>query len=164
MSKSELHDWECEIEELSGNNADKILNIARDIYKTAFVRGRNSMTWEQEPTTKNDLAVDCIDRAQAQTEIELNASRYTLAKERGSMGKIEWGGLLIKVGEAVDIIRSLPPVTPTRKKGHWIITNDYLTAAYETIDYVKCSCCGEESLEEGDYCPNCGSFMKGEFE
>lgn len=47
MSKSELHDWECEIEELSGNNADKMLGIARDIYKTAFVRGRNSMTWEQ---------------------------------------------------------------------------------------------------------------------
>ena len=51
-----------------------------------------------------------------------------------------------------------------RKKGHWIVTNDYLTAAYGSIDYVKCSCCGEESLEEGDYCPNCGSFMKGEFE
>lgn len=60
--------------------------------------------------------------------------------------------------------RALPPITPTRKKGHWIITGDYLTAAYETIDYVKCSCCSEESLEEGDYCPNCGSFMKGEFE
>lgn len=25
-------------------------------------------------------------------------------------------------------------------------------------------CEREESLEEGDYCPNCGSFMKGEFE
>ncbi len=47
MSKSELHDWECEIEELSGNNADKMLDIAQDIYNTAFVRGRNSMTWEQ---------------------------------------------------------------------------------------------------------------------
>ena len=70
-----------------------------------------------------NLAVDCIDRAQAQTEIELNASRYTLAKERGSMGKIEWGGLLIKVGEAVDIIRSLPSVTPTTK---WIPVSERL--------------------------------------
>jgi hypothetical protein len=48
-----------------------------------------------------------------------------------------------------------------RKKGHWIMTNDYLTAAYESIDYVKCSCCGEESLEEGNYCPNCGAEMQG---
>lgn len=46
------------------------------------------------------------------------------------------------------------------RKGHWIMTNNYLTAAYETIDYVKCSCCGEESLEEGDYCPNCGAEMQ----
>jgi len=51
MSKSELHDWECDIEKLSGYNADKMLEIAQDIYNTAFVRGRNSMTWET-PTTR----------------------------------------------------------------------------------------------------------------
>ena len=45
------------------------------------------------------------------------------------------------------------------KTGHWIMTSDYLTTAYGSIDYVKCSCCGEDSLEEGDYCPNCGSKM-----
>ena len=49
MSKSELHDWECAIEKLSGNNADKMLDIAQDIYNTAFVRGKNYMTLEQEP-------------------------------------------------------------------------------------------------------------------
>ena len=61
--------------------------------------------------------------------------------------------------KVMDVIRNriVSSVTPTRKKGHWIITNDYLTAAYETIDYVKCSCCGEESLEEGNFCPNCGA-------
>ena len=45
------------------------------------------------------------------------------------------------------------------KIGHWIMTSDYLTAAYGSVDYVKCSCCGEDSLEEGDYCPNCGAEM-----
>jgi rubrerythrin len=48
------------------------------------------------------------------------------------------------------------------KKGHWIMTSDYLTTAYGSVDYVKCSCCGEDSLEEGDYCPNCGADMRGE--
>lgn len=43
------------------------------------------------------------------------------------------------------------------KTGHWIMTSNYLTTAYGSIDYVKCSCCGEDSLEEGDYCPYCGS-------
>ncbi len=48
------------------------------------------------------------------------------------------------------------------KVGHWIMTNDYLTTAYGSVDYVKCSCCGEDSLEEGDYCPSCGARMRGE--
>ena len=46
------------------------------------------MDWlEQEATTKNDLGVDCISRTQAQTEIEMSASRYTIARERGGMGQ-----------------------------------------------------------------------------
>jgi hypothetical protein len=48
------------------------------------------------------------------------------------------------------------------KKGHWIMTSDYLTTAYGSVDYVKCSCCGEDSLEEGNYCPNCGVEMESE--
>jgi hypothetical protein len=63
-------------------------------------------------TTKNDLGVDCISREQAQTEIEVNAYRYTLAKERGGIGQVEWSDQLIKVSDAVDIIRKLPSVTP----------------------------------------------------
>lgn len=45
------------------------------------------------------------------------------------------------------------------KVGHWIMTGDYYTGAYGCIDYVECSCCHEESLEEGNYCPNCGARM-----
>lgn len=54
-------------------------------------------------------------------------------------------------------IGNLPSAQP--KTGHWIMTHDYFTGAYESIDYVKCSCCGEDSLEAGDYCPNCGAKM-----
>ena len=46
------------------------------------------------------------------------------------------------------------------KKGHWIMTHDYFTGAYESIDYVECSCCHADSLEEGNYCPNCGAKME----
>ena len=77
-----------------------------------------------EPTTKNDLGVDCIDRAQAQTEIEMNALRYTIAKERGGMGQVEWSDQLIKVSDAVDIIRNLPPVTPQEPR--WIPVTEKL--------------------------------------
>ena len=82
------------------------------------------MEEEQEPTTKNDLGVDCISRAQAQTKIEMNASRYTIAKERGGMGQVEWSDQLIKVSEAVDIIRNLPSVTPQEPR--WIPVSERL--------------------------------------
>lgn len=72
----------------------------------------NIKALEQEPTTKNDLGVDCISRTQAQTEIEMNASRYTISKERGGIGQVEWSDQLIKVSDAVDIIRNMPSVTP----------------------------------------------------
>lgn len=45
------------------------------------------------------------------------------------------------------------------KTGHWIMTNDYFAGAYGNIDYVECSCCHEYSLEEGNFCPNCGARM-----
>jgi len=66
------------------------------------------------------------------------------------------------IEEIQDSINALPPVQPKAKTGHWIATRDYLTTAYGSIDYVKCSCCGEDSLEEGDFCPNCGAKMEGE--
>jgi len=68
--------------------------------------------------------------------------------------------LAYHVSEFGDALNSLPPVTPKPKTGHWIMTSDYLTTAYGSVDYVKCSCCGEDSLEEGDYCPNCGAKMQ----
>ena len=48
MSKSELHNWECAIENICGKNTDKMLAIAQDIYNTAFVRGKNMLLEEQQ--------------------------------------------------------------------------------------------------------------------
>lgn len=45
------------------------------------------------------------------------------------------------------------------RTGHWIMTGDYLTTDYSSTEYVKCSCCHVDSLEEGNYCPNCGAKM-----
>ena len=130
---------------------------------------------EQEPTTKNDLGVDCISRAQTQTEIEMNASRYTIAKERCGMGQVEWSDQLIKVSDAVDIIRNMPSVTPIRPKGHWIETaEEYYKAINEKgggvnkntdyfVDDIACSECLakfsviDNEAERFDFCPCCGS-------
>ena len=98
-----------------------------------------------EPTTKNNLGVDCISR-KAVLDITWQDPSYT--------------DPLNVLTEVRNKVRELPSVTPQEPRtGHWIMTSDYLTTAYGSIDYVKCSCCGEDSLEEGDYCPNCGAKM-----
>jgi hypothetical protein len=92
---------------------------------------------------------DAVSRSQALKELEESA-KYHANDSREEM--------LLRRDR--DIIKALPPVTPVRPKGHWIMTSDYLTTAYGSVDYVKCSCCGEDSLEEGNYCPNCGAEMR----
>lgn len=88
----------------------------------SLANGVKTMPSVLPKVTKNDLGVDvpdnnvgnidCISRAQAQTKIEMNASRYTIARERGGMGQVEWSDQLIKVSDAVNIIRELPSVMP----------------------------------------------------
>ena len=97
---------------------------------------------------------DAISRARAQTEIQMNAFRYTLAKERGGMGQVEWSDQLIKVSDAVDIIRHLPSVIPQEPKtGHWIYD--------KSIDNWRCSECNETPKTMG-YCGS-ANFMAKHF-
>ena len=106
--------------------------------------------------------IDCISRAQTQTEIEMNASRYTIAKERGGMGQVEWSDQLIKVSDAVDIIRHLSSVTPQERTGHWVGIDE------EPHEDYECDKCGYiistytaniEPHTEYKYCPSCGARM-----
>jgi len=110
---------------------------------------------EQEPCE------DSISRAEAQTEIEMNASRYAISKERGGMGQVEWSDQLIKVSDAVDIIRHLPPAQPKPKTGHWEMCEDA-----DGI-YGVCDICGTDADfthygKAYPYCPNCGAKMESE--
>lgn len=74
------------------------------------------------------------------------------------LGGIE--GITANEAMALEIaIEALEEEPQIRPKGHWIMTHDYFTGAYESIDYVECSCCHADSLEEGNYCPNCGAEM-----
>lgn len=109
-------------------------------YKLSISNGKE---FEQQPCE------DCVSREQAQTEIEMNACRYTLAQESGCMGNVEWSDSLIKVSVAVDIIRNLPPVIPKgvtvtdfadkcrecgkMKNGKWIPVSEKLPEDYQRV-------------------------------
>lgn len=74
---------------------------------------------------------------------------------------IEW---LADVGLSPEHIMEIMELLDTleHKTGHWIITNDCITTANLSMYYLRCSCCGGDSLEEGNYCPKCGAKMVSE--
>lgn len=53
MSRNELHNWESAIERLCPDNSEDMMKIAKDIYDTAFARGRNQSSWDDEISKEN---------------------------------------------------------------------------------------------------------------
>lgn len=82
-----------------------------DITAQAIAEVKAIESLDQEPCE------DCISRAEVMTEIQLNAKRYSLAKECGGLGQVVWSDNLISINDALDVIRTLPSVTPTLKTG-----------------------------------------------
>lgn len=121
----------------------------------------NGNEFEQQPCE------DCVSREQAQTEIEMNACRYTLAQESGCMGNVEWSDSLIKVSDAVDIIRKLPPVIPKgvtvtdfadkcrecgkMKNGEWIPVSVRLPEDYQRVLVTVVNYWGVEVVRVAEY-------------
>ena len=99
---------------LNPSTGETITEPRNDMDKTTIDACRGAIELlEQKPCE------DAISRADAQTEIQMNASRYTIAKERGSIGQVEWSDQLIKVSDAVQLLRELPSVNPQEPKtGH----------------------------------------------
>ena len=101
---------------------------------------------EQEPTTKNNLGVDCISR---QAVID---SLYDWSNH--SMTDAETWHLRQVIGD----IKSMPSVTPQEPKtGHWIPSH----IPESILD--ECSECGFScGAFTFNYCPNCGAKMESE--
>lgn len=102
-----------------------------------------------EPTTKHDLAVDCISRESVLKLIYDYKENHSNDREHYP---INYGTLL----DMIRWVRKLPSITPQPRKGHWMGEGDFIT----------CSCCNEmsypfDSAGYGsiyhNYCPNCGS-------
>ena len=62
----------------------------------------------------------------------------------------------------LEVIKNMPSVTPTRKKGKWIEERD----DYGEITHWHCSNCYDDSgfttTCKWDFCPNCGAEMESE--
>lgn len=99
-----------------------------------------------EPTTKNDLGVDAISRADARSLICKIDLKYHMSGMSRKVLKDLYNGM-----------DELPSVTPQEpRKGHWI------PLGYEDEwwgEVCNCSECGS-SIFRSNYCPNCGADMR----
>ena len=60
----------------------------------------------------------------------------------------------------MNAVNELPSVQPTRQKGEWIRLPKEEWYGHE----AKCSVCGGVTIDDNNYCPNCGADMRGEKE
>lgn len=110
-----------------------------------------------EPTTKNDLGIDCISRA----DVNLIICEYRDdAAETGSERALERAYGANAVGA---LISELPSVTQIRPKGHWreVDTNMY---ACSECSHVLAIDPLVNSILEINTCPFCSVKMKGVIE
>lgn len=68
----------------------------------------------------------------------------------------EWTEGLHTAWRVIDDAITIDPA----KHGRWIFEPKDAIEMMFTLP--KCSLCGSESSDVGNYCPNCGAFMKGE--
>lgn len=108
-----------------------------------------------ETTTKNDLRVDCISRADAIGSIAVECSAEKL--------DIDYAKFLM----LRRAIKALPSVTPIRPKGHWICDGKGRSFAdYHCSECgLKLALCGQDIKQRQDsgyslFCGGCGADMR----
>ena len=143
---------EIDIPEHQYNNIMAIdsMSLGRAPYKGIIMYAINAIkhgrVLKQELTTKNDLGVDCISRADA-------------------LDCVNWG---YNFSDIYKKINELPSITPQEPKtGHWIDKQHLLSMCS-----AECSECKKRAsgyiVDNGfsleykfyDYCPNCGADMR----
>ena len=143
--------WNAEYKESTTKNCESCgyNGLHREVCNYCY---KCSLWTEQEPTTKNDLGVDCIKKSDA---INIIQDMHGLARAD-------------VISDAVNKIIELPSVTPQEpRKGHWILTD----VEGNRIWHCNCSECGKDPLNYiggsenwwliksklPKFCPNCGS-------
>jgi len=105
-----------------------------------------------EPTTKNDLGVDCIDRAELLKAID-TWDKFGCDADTKLVPYQDHYIPYIHYDDVIKCIKSMPSVTPQPRKGHWLHRNAFLVP-------WKCSECNYESERYENFCPNCGADMR----
>ena len=103
----------------------------------------------KEPTTKNDLGVDCISRTRAIERLKLN-----FPISQGADNSRDRHRYMQALAD-LQAIKELPSVTPQEpRKGHWI----WCVGSHKCSNCEEYTCFSHKELLR--YCPNCGADMR----
>ena len=94
------------IEVLSAEQNEE--ELAKDIARRMATIIENEQDMRVILKNASAESTDLISRAEAQTKLQMNAKRYTVAHESHGLGHVVWSDELIKVEDAIDILRNLP--------------------------------------------------------
>lgn len=126
-------------------NLHKLLSLVEGYPEYQDCIGYAIEKLEQDPTIKNDLAVNCISRPAAIDAIKRIHPIDT-----------DYNCTLLDKVDVMYVLNNLPSVTPQERKGHWIKIKPY---PLQMHDY-ECSKCGHETDDNTEnYCSDCGAKM-----
>ena len=121
----------------------------------------NRVKNELEPTTKNDLGVDCISRADLYNRIK-GIDHYEETEGTESDGSLiayhtcDWNEVLREIEDA-------PSVIPQQRIGKWIKSRDGYGNNHYTCPFCEHDIATKyDGTWEDNYCSNCGADMRGE--
>ena len=142
------------------------INVSEDtVYcgkSKAYIGEFSKEWWNAEykaPTTKNDLGVDCIDRAELLKAMDTwdkfgylaNHGLIRLGKEN------KYYVQYVKYDNMVKCVNDMPSVTPQEpRRGHCITTRTFMHDGEFYCDRCKSEA---PNNKKWDYCPNCGARM-----
>lgn len=109
----------CDVIECGNNDSGKCIFKKCNVLEKAIQKTIDEL--KAQKLTNNSPKLDsgngdCISRAAAMTEIQMIAERYTLAHEKMGEGRVEWSEYLVRMSDAIDVVRNLPSVEPYQEE------------------------------------------------
>lgn len=156
MTREELIESLTLLKEQARNSGANTFVWDINIDSFNFVMDSAIEVLEQEPTTKNNLGVDCIDRAELLKAMDTwDKFGYT---ETGCFVRAPKNDCVpyVHYNDIVNCVKGMPSVTPQEpREGHWDIKDNM---------WWVCSACGCQTRMMKKYnvprfCPACGAKM-----
>ena len=91
-----------------------------------------------------DMAIEALDEEPSTDAVSRQAVKEQMIKY----------GFYAPDMTVTEFVEELPPVTPTRPKGHWI---GYVRS---NGTVYHCEKCGRKTVVKENFCPNCGADMR----